>query len=82
MKELYFINVIGNLNTVAWVLFSVLCIAAIMSGIAYYIEDIDKDKAKKVIKPIVIILAVCFFAGVFFANEKRYVYHIRCRLCG
>lgn len=70
MREIYFINVIGNLNTVAWVLFSVLCLAAFVIGFAYSCNDIHKEFAKKALKTIVIIASACLLAGAFLPTKK------------
>ena len=70
MKELYFINLIGNINIAAWVLFGVLCIAAFVIGIAYFLEDIDDVKMKKMAKPMIIIAAVCVVLGILLPTKQ------------
>ena len=70
MKELYFVNLIGNLNIAAWVIFSVLCFAAFLIGIAYFMEDIDKLQAKKLLKSMTIVAAICILAGILVPTKK------------
>ena len=70
MKELYFINFIGNLNTAAWVIFGVLVFAAFVIGIAYFIDDIDDVLVKKMFKPATIVASVCLVLGILLPTKN------------
>ena len=70
MKELYFINLIGNVNIAAWVVFGVLCFASIFIGLAYIMDDIDEELAKKLPKPMTIVAAICLVLGIFLPTKK------------
>lgn len=70
MKELYFINLIGNMNIAAWVMFGVLSFAAFVIGIAYFMEDIEDALMKKLSKSIIIIASVCLVLGILLPTKK------------
>ena len=70
MKELYFINLIGNINIAAWVIFGVLCSAAFVIGIAYFIDDIDDVNIKKLSKPMIIVASICLVLGILIPTKK------------
>lgn len=70
MKELYFINLIGNINIAAWVIFGVLCFAAFVIGIAYFMDDIDDELAKKLYKPMIFVSAVCIMLGILLPSKQ------------
>ena len=70
MKELYFINLIGNINIAAWVIFGVLCFAAFVIGIAFFMDDIDDEQMKKMSKPMVVVAAICLLLGILLPTKK------------
>jgi hypothetical protein len=70
MKELYFITLIGNLNVAAWVIFSILCFAAFVIGIAYFMDDIDDELLKKISKPMIIVSAICLLLGILLPTKQ------------
>lgn len=70
MKELYFINLIGNINIAAWVTFGVLCFAAFVIGTAYFMDDIDDELMKKLTKPMMIVAAICLVLGILTPTKK------------
>lgn len=70
MKELYFINLIGNINIAAWVIFGVLCFAAFVISIAYFMEDIDEDSTKKLFKPMMIVAVICLVLGIALPTKQ------------
>ena len=78
MKELYFINLIGNVNIAAWVIFGVLCFAAMIIGIAYFMDDIDDVLTKKLFKPMIVVAFVCLVLGILLPtkNECYIIYGI------
>ena len=72
MKELYFINLIGNLNIAAWVVFGVLCFAASTVGIAYFMGDEVEDVyKKKTLKPMLIVASVCLLLGTLLPTKRE-----------
>lgn len=70
MKELYFINLIGNINIAAWVVFGVLCFAAFFIGVAYFMEDIEDARMKKISKPMVFVAVICLVVGILLPTKK------------
>lgn len=70
MKELYFINLIGNLSTAAWVVFSVLCFAEFTVGIAYFMEDIEDALMKKFSKIMIVVASVFLVLGILLPTKK------------
>lgn len=70
MKELYFINLIGNINIAAWVTFGVLCFAALVIGICYLMDDIDDELMKKRSKLMMIVAAICLVLGILTPTKK------------
>lgn len=71
MKELYFINLIGNLNIAAWVVFGILCFAAFVIGIAYFMDDIDDELLKKISKPMIIVSAIFLLLGILLPTKQE-----------
>lgn len=70
MEELYFINLIGNINIAAWVVFGVLCFAAFVVGVAYFMEDIEDALMKKLSKTMIIVAIVCLVIGILLPTKK------------
>lgn len=70
MKELYFINLIGNINIAAWVTFGVLCFAAFVIGTAYFMDDIDDELMKKLTKPMMIVASICLILGILLPTKQ------------
>lgn len=70
MKELYFINLIGNINIAVWVIFGVLCFAAFVIGIAYFMDDIDDEQTKKLFKPMIVVAVVCLVLGISLPTKQ------------
>lgn len=70
MKELYFINLIGNINIAAWVVFGVLCFAAFFVGIAYSMKDIKDALMKKLSKSMIVVAVVCLVLGILMPTKK------------
>ena len=70
MKELYFINLIGNMNIAVWVVFGVLCFALAVIGIAYFMDDIDEERVKKLSKPITIVAVVSLVLGILLPTKQ------------
>lgn len=55
---------------VAWVLFSVICMAIFVIGIAYFMEDIEAVNAKRLLKPMTIVAVVCLVLGIVVPTKK------------
>ena len=70
MKELYFMNLIGNMNIAAWVIFGMLCFAEFCIGIAYIVDDIEYAIMKKLSKSMTIIALVCLVLGILLPSKK------------
>lgn len=70
MKELYFINLIGNINIAAWVIFGVICFATLVIGIAYFVDDIDDELIKKFFKPMMLVVSICIVLGILLPTKK------------
>lgn len=70
MKELYFINLIGNLNIAAWMIFGVLCFASFVIGIAYFMGDIEDELMKKLSKSMIIVAVICLVLGILLPTKK------------
>lgn len=70
MKELYFINLVGNINIAAWVIFGVLCFAAFFIMTAYFMEDIKDLLLKKLTKPMIAVAVVCLVLGILLPTKK------------
>ena len=70
MKELYFINLIGNINIAAWMVFGVLCFAEFFVGIAYFMEDIEDALMKKLSKSMIVVAVVCLVLGILLPTKK------------
>ena len=70
MKELYFINLIGNINIAAWVIFGVLCFALTVIGLAYFMDDIDEELMKKLSKSMIIVAVICLVLGILLPTKK------------
>lgn len=74
MSELYWILVIGSLNTVCNILFFICLIGLFVFTIGYLIDD-DKEKymeeCKGFFKSIIGILIVCGLLGIFTPSSKE-----------
>lgn len=70
MKELYFINLIGNMNIAAWVIFGVICFAFTVIGLAYFMDDIEDELAKKLSKPLIIVAVICLVLGILLPTKQ------------
>lgn len=70
MKELYFITLVGNMNIAAWIIFGVLCFAAFVIGLAYFMGDIDNVLVKKLSKPIITVAVICLILGILLPNKQ------------
>lgn len=77
MSELYWITVVGKLNTVFWVMFG-FCATAVMILSILYLNGYEEDlaKIKKFIKLTIIGLIVCGLGGIIIPgkNEAYVIY--------
>lgn len=72
MKELYFINLIGNLNMAAWVVFGVLCFATSTLVISYFMDyESGELRNNKLLKPMLIVAATCLVLGILLPTKKE-----------
>ena len=78
MSELYWISVIGKLNTFFWIMFGIGVFAAAILFILYFINDYEDDQIKlaKPIKLTIISTIVCGFCGIIIPgkNEAYVIY--------
>lgn len=78
MSELYWISVIGKLNTFCWILFGISVGAVAILFILYFINDYEDDQIKlvKPIKRTIISTIVCGLCGIFIPgkNETYFIY--------
>lgn len=78
MSELYWISIIGKLNTIFWVLFAVSIIAGVVLFALYMSSDYEDEYAKlrKPIKLTIISLIVCGLGGIITPgkNEAYIIY--------
>lgn len=70
MKELYFINLIGNINIAAWMVLGVVCFAAFFVGIVYFMRDIEDALMKKLSKSMIVVAVVCLVIGIVLPTKK------------
>lgn len=78
MCELYWISIIGKLNTLFWILFGTSIIACLVFLVLYFDDDYKKEYAKfrKPIKLTIISLIVCGLGGIITPgrNEAYFIY--------
>lgn len=78
MSELYWISVIGKLNTFFWIMFGISVAAAAILFILYFTSDYEDDyiKLAKPIKLTIISTIVCGLCGIIFPgkNEAYLIY--------
>ena len=78
MSELYWLSVIGKLNTFFWIMFGISVFAAAILFIIYFINDYEDDQIKlaKSIKLTIISTIVCGLCGIFIPgkNEAYLIY--------
>ena len=78
MSELYWISVIGKLNTFFWIMFGIGVFAAAILFILYFINDYEDDQIKlaKPIKLTIISTIVCGLCGIIIPgkNEVYFIY--------
>lgn len=78
MSELYWISVIGKLNTFFWIMFGISVAAAAILFILYFTSDYEDDyiKLAKPIKLTIISTIVCGLCGIIFPgkNEACFIY--------
>lgn len=74
MKELYFINLLGNISTAAWVLFGVFAFILMCVGIwnmmEYPLDDDEKKTSAKWIKMSIIAMAITMSLGVAIPSKS------------
>ena len=79
MNELYWISVIGKLNTLFWVMFGISVVAGVVLFTLYFFSD-DYESAyailRKSIKLTIISLIVCGLGGIITPgrNEAYVIY--------
>lgn len=78
MSELYWISIIGKLNTFFWIMFGVSIFVGVILFMLYFINDYEDDQIKlaKPIKRTIISTIVCGLCGIFIPgkNEAFFVY--------
>ena len=78
MSELYWISVIGKLNTFFWIMFGISAVAGVILFILYFTSDYEDDyiKLAKPIKPTIISTIVCGLCGIILPgkNEACFIY--------
>lgn len=78
MNELYWISVIGKLNTLFWVMFGISVVAGVVLFTLYFFSDYESEYAKlrKPIKLTIISLIVCVLGGIITPgrNEAYVIY--------
>lgn len=78
MNELYWISVIGKLNTLFWVMFGISVFAGMVLLILYFFSDCESEYAKlrKPIKLTIINLIVWVLGGIITPgrNEAYVIY--------
>ena len=78
MSELYWISVIGKLNTFFWIMFGISVVAAAILFILYFTSDYEDDyiKIAKPIKLTIISTIVCGLCGIIIPgkNEVYFIY--------
>lgn len=78
MNELYWISVIGKLNTLFWVMFGISVVAGVVLFVLYFSSDYEGEYAKlrKPIKLTIISLIVWGLGGIITPgwNEAYVIY--------
>ena len=78
MSELYWISVIGKLNTFFWIMFGISAVAGVILFILYFTSDYEDDyiKLAKPIKLTIISTIVCGLCGIILPgkNEACFIY--------
>ena len=78
MSELYWISVIGKLNTFFWIMFGISAVAGVILFILYFTSDYEDDyiKLAKPIKLAIISTIVCGLCGIILPgkNEACFIY--------
>lgn len=78
MNELYWISVIGKLNTFFWIMFGISAFAVVTLFILYFTSDYEEDYIKlvKSIKLTIISTIVCGLCGIIIPgkNEACFIY--------
>ena len=78
MNELYWISVIGKLNTFFWIMFGISVFAVVTLFILYFTSDYEEDyiKLAKPIKLTIISTIVCGLCGIIIPgkNEACFIY--------
>ena len=78
MSELYWISVIGKLNTFYWIMFGISVAAGAILFILYFTSDYEDDHIKlaKPIKRTIISTIVCGLCGIILPgkNEACFIY--------
>ena len=73
MSELYWISVIGKLNTFFWIMFGISVVAGAILFILYFTSDYEDDyiKLAKPIKLTIINTIVCGLCGIIFPGKNE-----------
>lgn len=73
MSELYWITVIGKLNTMFWIMFGVCVTIVIILFMLYLLNNYEEDLAKlrKPIKLTIISLIICGLGGVIIPGKNE-----------
>lgn len=78
MSELYWISIIGKLNTFFWIMFGVSIFVGVILLMLYFISDCEYDyiKLAKPIKITIISTIVCGLCGIIIPgkNEAFFIY--------
>lgn len=78
MSELYWISIIGKLNTFFWIMFGVSIFVGVILLMIYFINDYEDDQIKlaKPIKLTIISTIVCGLCGIIIPgkNEAYFIY--------
>lgn len=78
MSELYWISIIGKLNTFFWIMFGVSIFVGVILLMLYFISDCEDDyiKLAKPIKITIISTIVCGLCGIIIPgkNEAFFIY--------
>lgn len=80
MNELYWIGIIGKLNTLFWLMFGISIVAGVVLFALYFSSDYEDEYAKlrKPIKLTIISLIVCGLGGIIIPgrNEAYVIYGV------
>ena len=78
MSELYWISIIGKLNTFFWIMFGVSIFVGVILLMIYFINDYEDNQIKlaKPIKLTIISTIVCGLCGIIIPgkNEAYFIY--------